>query len=352
MLVSEEKCARENVIPKINLTNDLEKMYPYPNYLAWGDYWSRIERARKYIPEQFHFYALALFANVVYIPSIVLDEAWRYHLRELNKLHGLNGTNLLSNALLLGEDVDLARRFVYANNMKGRLDLNKQPRSQRIGDLAETLLLCACSNDLPEIKSSLDTQIRQFVERRYWILLIDYSLSGYSLHSELEKLFDLLEIANPAAKVIVLVQIITSDALGTISEIASKRNAEIIESMYFDEKFKINSEYCALFNDLETLKGVRELCRWFADEILNKDEEYNETRDLSGDDLRFGFKASGMTLVTPNCPSNSIPLLWYYKPRVYEGPYPRVESRTTQVKSLDKLILETLKRKKGWKKPD
>jgi hypothetical protein len=336
-----DKIENEEIVQKINTISDLEKLDPYPNYLAQDDYWKRIERACRYIPHEYHFYALSLFANVIYIPSIILDEAWRQGLRELNRLYELTRENLLSKALVLGEDGDLVRRFCYANNLCGRLDLDKQPRTPRVGDLARDLLLSKCSISR-ELKDVLDKEILLFLKRNYWLLLVDNALSGISLRSEIEKILKLSEIANPDAKMILLVQVITSDALRAIEGIESKAQIEIIKAIYLDERFKINSEHCKLFKDRGTLKGVQDLCTWFADEILCKDEKYVPTKGISEDDLRYGFRASGLTLVTPNCPSNSVPLLWYYRPSVYEGPYPRVESRISQTKSLDRLFLKAL----------
>jgi len=340
--IEEKKIEEEEITQKINAINDLEKLDPYPHYLARDDYWERIERACQYIPSDYRYYALALFANVIYIPSIILDEAWRYGLRELNRLYGLNEENLLNEALLLEGDSGLIRRFCHSNNIKGRLDFDKQPRSSRIGDLAKDYLLSRC-NISKELKDRLDKEVSKFLERRFWILLVDNALSGTSLSSELNRILKLSEITNPEAEIIVLVQIMTSDASKKVEdEIKNKTRVKIIRAIYLDEKFKINSENCQLFKSKDTLKGVQKLCEWFANEILSKDKNYDSTRNLSGGDLRYGFKNSGLTLVTPNCPSNSVPLLWYYRPPYYEGPYPRVESRITQTRSLDQEIVDYL----------
>jgi len=349
MSISEKEIVQENLLQKINAISDLERLDPYPNYLAHGDYGTRIERACRFIPPKYHAFARALFANVIYVPSIILDEAWRYHLRQLRRLYKLDRNNILSNALLLGEDADLIRRFVYSNNIKGRLDLDRQPRSPRTGDLTKDILLLKLlqggfdsSQALQELASSLQEEMGRFVKRRYWILLVDNSLSGASLCSELEKIRTLTEVVNLDAEIIVLVQIITSDAMRAIDGIKGKHDSKIIGAICLDERFKINSDKCTLFNDPETLRGARDLCEWFAVEILSKDEDYSATRDLTKDNLRYGFKSSGLTLVTPNCPSNSVPPIWYHKPNVYEGPYPRVESRTSQVRSVDSLVARAL----------
>lgn len=342
-----KKIEQEEIIQKITMVDNLEKLSPYPNPLAQGDFWSRISRACEYVPEEYHFYAQALFANVVYIPSLVLDEAWRYCLREVCRLSKINKDNFLSQVVLFGEDSDLVRRFCYANNLWGRLDLDKQPRSPRVGDFVKDVLLSWLLHRDPilsELYEHLNKEITCFIKRRYWLLLVDNALSGISLKTELEKILNLAQLVNPDVEIYVMVQIITSDALKTVKETIrnSEKSIKIIEAIYLDESYKINSDNCKLFASQETLKGVRELCKWFADEILNKDERYNSAKRLSGDNLEFGFRASGLTLVTPNCPSNSIPLLWYYRRSVYEGPYPRVESRVSQVRSLDNEILESL----------
>jgi hypothetical protein len=343
----------ENIIHKIQAINYLEKIDPYPHYLASDSYWNRIDRALNYIPEKYHDYAISLFANVIYISSMMLDEAWRQCFKELKRYTGykLNEENLFSEALIIGEEHDLVKRFCYANNLFGRLDIDKIPRSGSVEGLIKDILLSLLLSNFIEEKDYRDLikeyqdLIRSYLKRPYWILLTDYVLSGTSLVSDAKRIIKISKICNPQTKIIILAQIITSEALDKINKEVPNQ-IKIIYAIYLNENFKINSDDCKLFIKKDTLKMVRELCEWFATNILIKDKRYDDSRKLSGDDLRYGFKASGLTLVTPNCPSNSVPLLWYYKKEGkegdYEGPYPRVESRITQKKGLSELFLRIL----------
>jgi hypothetical protein len=350
-----EEIEKEAIIPKINSIVELERVYPYRNVM--GNYWQRIESALKYIPEVYHFAALALFANVIYIPESILTQAWQYCMWELKERYGIHENNILNDSLLLTEEVDLLIEFLHSNNITGRLDIDKMPRSPRLGDIAAYLLLDDCLSKTQKdviADESLSPLINGFkhlrtaLKRNYWIIIVDKSLSGSSLHSELMKACKLREALSSNSKIIVIAQIITFDALKSTQKIKDEENIEIISAIYLDEKFKINSDQCELFNYKETHKQVKELCEWFDKNILSTDEIYGSNsvwREIGGDPeygLAYGFKGCGLTLVTPNCPSNSIPLLWYHKPGRYEGPYPRVESRTSQRRSFDKQLINLL----------
>ena len=96
---------------------------------------------------------------------------------------------------------------------------------------------------------------------------------------------------------------------------------------------KINNKDCILFESKKIHSEAINLCDWFAENILKLDPDFDIMRSKSGDNLNFGYKSCGLTLVdSKNCPTNSIPLLWYnnldtdIKPK-YKGPYPRVQSR-------------------------
>jgi hypothetical protein len=352
----------EMIIPKINSIVDLERIDPYP-YVS-DNYWTRIKKSLNYIEtltrstghQDYLFAALALFANVLYIPTSILIDVWRYHLWQLKKEYSLDKDNIMDKALLLAEDFHLVIDFLHYNNISGRLDTDKQPRTPRIGDIAAYILLYTCLSRMKVSENKNDSlnklvcklkDLKEILDRDYWILLVDNSLSGTSLKSELEKICKLRDLINQDANIIVLVQIITSDALKVIECLIKQSNINLIKGIYLDNKFKINSEECELFNKHETREKVQELCKWFDKEILSNDKIYGKDgqwKDFRSENgFAYGFHDSGLTLVTLNCPSNSIPLLWYNNPDVYVGPYPRVESRMSQQKSPDSYLLDVLK---------
>jgi len=340
----------EQVISKINNIIELEEVDPYPN--AQRNYWERISNALSYIPPDYQIYALCVFANVVYLGGKILDDTWKFLLRELSRRYGLNANNLLNEALILSEEPQIAIHFLRANKIRGRLDTDKMLEDPTPGAIASKLLLVAKNTELSEDLRSKISEELTLLKHQYWILLTDNSLSGVSLVSELEKIQGIIQTLKLEfqVKIIVLVQVMSSDALGYVKKWLQERDAhldvEIIYGLYLDERFKINSDECKLFKSPEILRGVRELCSWFDEEILSKDPIYgsqSKWREVSGGSLAYGFKNTGLTLVTvPNCPSNSLPLLWYSSEDRYVGPYPRVESRVSQKKSLNKDLVGEL----------
>ena len=92
---------------------------------------------------------------------------------------------------------------------------------------------------------------------------------------------------------------------------------------------------CTLVNARTTLDGIIRVSDWLADrEWFKSDERLLRTIEKSGDNMAYGFKGGGWTIVTPNCPTNSLPLLWYESAGNYEGPFPRIMSRTSQARGV------------------
>jgi hypothetical protein len=107
---------------------------------------------------------------------------------------------------------------------------------------------------------------------------------------------------------------------------------DIRPALFFDERFKVNSDKCRLIADPAVRAEVVELCQWLAAEVLSHASHLNRMRQNSGDDLTFGFRAGGWTFVNyRNCPSDSLPLLWHEsrtgQANPYIGPFVRTHSR-------------------------
>jgi hypothetical protein len=332
-----ERIENEEVIPRINSVVDLEGLSPYPR-TGGVDYWARVEKALRLIPPDKRFPALCAFSSVIYLGERLLDEAWKHLLRELERRFELDAENILEKAFVLAEDSANHRRFLHCNAIRGRLDVDRHPRSNTLGDVAKDLLLGEFAEEL-----------RGFANRDYWVILCDNALSGESLKSEIEKTRIVTDYIGVQPQIIVLVQVFTDEANRCVSG-ELRKGVEILHSIRLDDRFRVNSENCRLFKDADTLAGVRELCEWFYGEKLQKDPDYDQTIQVGGENLRaygpYGFRNTGLTLVTPNCPSNSLPILWYSEQGAYEAPYPRVESRISQAKSRDKYYLELLRRRK------
>lgn len=339
-----EAIDHEEIIPKINSIEDLESLSPYPN--TDESYWSRLKRAVERTPNQYQFAALRIFASVVYLGERTLDDAWRFLFRELSTKFPLNRDNILEQAFVLAEDPANLKKFVHCNQIKGRLDADKHPRLSGIGDVIREIYLEKMQEKggVHSPKGIVGISDR-FLKREKWILLYDNALSGKSLVSELTKTRDLCSCLNIERKIIVLTQIITTDAMDRVRKaFGGDFDDSIFYAIHLDNRFKVNSDSWTLFGPQGTPAEVRELCESFFDDHLRNNPEYANTMAESDGKMAFGFMDSGLTIVTPNCPTNSIPLLWYQDPQnKYNGPYPRVESRLTQEKGRDSYYLNCLK---------
>jgi hypothetical protein len=325
---------KEEIVSKINSIVDLEKFSPYPQSSI--DYWTRVRTALNFIPEEHQFAALCAFSGVIYLGERLLDEAWKHLLGELDRRHGLNATNLLNEAFLVAEDPANIKRFLHCGAIEGRLDIDKHPRPCTVGDVIREL----CLED-PTSTASLTP----FLQRNTWIILFDNVLSGVSLRSEIKRAKGLADILKLSPRIVALIHVLTDEATRFIGTL--KDEVELVPSIHLDDRFSINNESCELFKERQSLDSVRKLCRWFYDSVLRNDPAYKQTIEVSGGDMTYGFRNTGLTLVTPNCPSNSLPILWYNKRGTYEGPYRRIESRTSQATSSDSNYLELLRKKRG-----
>jgi hypothetical protein len=348
----------EDIVSKLHLIEHIERSSPYPQS-GGRPYFERVKDSLKNIPLEHQKYALALFANAIYLPDPLLRDTWEYLLNEAARFIGADTMNdVITGSMFFELDVSgELYKFINKNKIRGRLDRDLFPRTQNVEQLLEKMLLLASSDDDEIIKGPKE-EISVILAKKYWVLLIDNSLSGTSLCSELERLARLAEILDTKAsveKVLLLVQVLTEDAKKKIEEAirSVSVNVELIYSLYFEDGFKVGPDKissCKLFASSDTVEGVIRLCQWFGQqEFFTTDERYATTKRISADDLAFGFKGGGWTIVTPNCPTNSIPLLWYSNPAHYKGPFVRVDSRVSQTKGQGQERLDLLiKRKESF----
>jgi hypothetical protein len=338
----------EELVPRLEVVHNLERISHYPRALSGMRYFERIQSAMHSIPSEFHLYALALFANVIYLPRPLLRDSLRYLLREAARRLEVQPEDVTNNSLVLELDVsDLSYAFIQANHIQGRLDKSKFPGFGTVGSFIQALLGLLDQNSPTTLEQR--ASILNAIKKKYWILLVDFALSGTSLSSEIRKIlsiFSKLRPHLPVPHLVVLTQVLTVDAEKVVEQVLGDYEETFthVRAIYLGEDLKINSPRCRLFCVPETLLGIQNLCEWFAQNtFFAKDPDLERTKERSGDDMRFGFKAGGWPLVTPNCPSNSVPLLWYVSPtNDYIGPFPRVSSRIDQSKSRDSENLKIL----------
>ena len=270
---------------------------------------------------------------------------------------GIKREHLGNTCLILEQDpTGIINTFLRTNHIEGRLDKNKFQRTQQVKTFVTTSIINDIypnlSNEIgKKYKDPLDKlqieNVHPFLDREYWIVLIDNALSGTSLYSDVNLLIQLSEQTNKKPKkIILLIRTLTTQAKNIIDEkfkdIIAAGTLVYRYGLLLDNRFVVrdgNNE-CILFKEQQTFEGVLELCNWLSCQTFFKDDpRIKDHSKNSGDNSRvtgfdptgsltFGFKGCGLTYVTSeNCPSDSLPLLWFDKPGEYTAPFPRVLSR-------------------------
>lgn len=327
----------EEIVAKVQHVQDCETFSPFePLGNAGATFYERIEHAQRALslldPSPRHQRgALALFANVIYLGRPILNDAWRFLYRRLSDYITLPPDEILRASAMFELDNQLLGEFVAANNIRERLDTDVFPRIHSVRELVMSLESLLASPD----KSLLETLHQVFI-RRYWILLTDLSLSGTSVTSCLERLHQLATLGRDVCPLpVLLCQVQTIDSQRTVRGSENLRRVPVIRALYLDERYKVGHSECVLFSDAvhEEVKGC---CQMFHERVVKKDPDFAATLSLSDNDMTYGFKQGGWTVVTShNAPENGPPLIWYPEGRSrdlfsYIGPLPRRRSRIKQ----------------------
>lgn len=329
----------EHIVSGIHVIELLESIsnYDYNN----KNYFDRVKKSLGFIPDEYREAALALFSNVFYIPKQILDQSYSYFWGEFlsaNKLNSQNGDAIKKCIFFEVDPSGMISDFAHENKIEQRLHPDFFVRISNVDSILSALQdLFSCLNEV--VESSYD-KIEKLSQKSHWIILTDKALSGQSLIKDLERYIFLRDIIKKwkitAPKITIFAQIITSDAVHHLEEqFETYKDIEIKYAICFDESMKINSPNCKLFEKEETKTKIDNLCEWFVTNILNNDQRFDRMREKSGDNLKFGYRKCGLTLVDyDNCPTNSIPLLWYDNSEYfdssleeYKGPFPRIHSR-------------------------
>lgn len=339
----------EDIITKVQYVQDMELHSQYRAFKGNGiheSYYQKIKKTLDNIPEEFKKAALALFANVIYLPQDLLESAWIFICNELYKSYEMKKETIPEQCWIAEFDTQgLSTEFIHLNGIEGRLDW---PRITSPSALIDKLAQLVNDSE----NTSIISDIKNILSKRFWLLLVDNALSGTSLLSEIKKLVTIMKLLSdkfPVPRLVVCCQIITSIAIQKLKDTFGEKFEyfDIQYALKFDSKVSIASEGCTLFSNLEILEKVRCFCNWLAEKFISKDEKYKETQKLSENNLAFGFKQCGWTIVTyKNCPSDSVPPIWYKSPMTkdpelfekhyYCGPFPRDISRIIQKTSFDK----------------
>lgn len=356
----------EDIVAKIQYLQELTSKNPYVGWQGRAPrYIKRVETAINSLPSEHQEAALALFASVMYLPRVLLDEAWREIVFRLTVgANWLPENGFRDSFFLAVDNAGLITSFSHIAGLSGREDHDVNPGYGTVSELIDNMVayVKAGAED-----SSIIENLVLVKHKKWWILLTDNAISGGSAKSDVKKLNDLKRILfdeqqnDPSIvpQTILCAQIITQQAIKEITEILPSTD-NISYGLMFDDRFRINSIGCALYREESTLLGVRNLCEWFGNFFFveNCDDRFRERlkthiqKGGSGS-YAYGWRNSGYTIVTEeNCLSNSVPPLYYTPSNQklisqreyldYKPPFPRLESRETHKTSDDRQKIEFL----------
>jgi hypothetical protein len=362
-IIEDEFLDKEDIIAKIQYLERVTHRHPYK---PWEDkttsFSTRVTAAINKLPEEYRKAGLALFANIIYLPEPILDEAWREVIFSLEKLYNNKSTLQFSDNLYFSVDnPGLITEFSHLARIECREDHDVNPDFSTISDLIESLYNIL---NVKETSTNI-ADIYTLMKKKNWVILSDNSISGGSLLSDLKKLLKIRDILFPSGlvpsfvhddigftipEIYVAIQITTEQALASLKDIIPIDN--VVYGLKFNDDVRIISDKCKLFYSEDTLKEVRKLCEWFGNQCFRnqystKYKKRIEVHVKKGgkDNYSYGWLDCGYTIVTQeNAISNSIPLIYFDSDTLpkensmngYVSPFQRVESRITHTTSDDK----------------
>lgn len=304
----------QNLISKLSL---LELLQKYERYMCLDSshstkYFKRIETALQFIPDEYQKVALTLFANVFYVGESILSDALVYLYKEIVALHDDDDNHVVKSMHIFEVDPSgLIESFFRVNKIVGRLDSDTFSRCKSVGEFMTNLhnyMSCAKLQN----NTALISNIQGLLKKDIWILLTDFSFSGTSLSSEINKLVKLRAICfnrNKRPKIIVCVQIISTKSLEEI-EMKFGNEIQVLYAQIYNDRLRIVPErvwesegkklqQSLLFEqDKEVYLKAIELCEWFGAEYIDRDPDHARTlQQGQGSTLAFGYKDCGFTVI-------------------------------------------------------
>lgn len=319
-------------------------------YRGSDGYFRRVEKAVEQLPQKHQDAALAMFSKVFYAPRGMVEATngffWQQIGSRAEESSGYRPSSLDDVHIFEVDPSGLMNEFVLANGLSRRLNHSVHSRLTNVGEVLEALQTLTGDPHSEQFAAAHDS-LRTVANKGVWIILSDKVLSGQSLIKDIERICALRraiagEDAIPPA-IYVCAQFVSSVAEESFSqflETSHELDVILLSAVRLTDEMRVNSDRCSLFGSANTLLAVRELCQWFDHQIVSKDSSFNAVREQSGGSLQFGYRECGLLFVDyRNCPTNSIPLLWYSTDdvdaafgsdaptRAYHGPFPRVHSR-------------------------
>lgn len=364
-IIEDDFIDEEDIVAKNQYLENITIRFPY---IPWGNqinlFSSRVAYAIQRLPEEHRKAALVLFANIVYLPKPILDEAWREVAFSLERIFkGKSSLNFSDTLYVSVDNPGLVTIFSHIANLRGREDHDINPGFNTISELIDRLYYWVSNKKRDDDISD----ILVFTKKKNWVILTDNAISGGSINSDIKKLIRIRAILFPpgltsgflAPEIFAAVQLITEQAVASINDGIPFES--VAYGIKFDDGFRINSDKCRLFNREETLRAVRSLCEWFGNKyfINQTGLEFRKRLEVHIDkggreDYAYGWRDCGYTIVTQeNALSNSVPVICYSplpqnnssndeQQYSYTSPFPRIESRISHKTSKDKDKLSEL----------
>lgn len=334
----------ENIVAKTRLLSKLDAIDRYRN--SRESFIKRVSRSlgqlasHPDVSDRWVESALCAFAATTYLPNELLRSSIRYLYMRVCKHILDEGDPNVAFHVFSNDPGALAEDFFRINEIQGRLDQDKFVRIDGVEQLGRALI----DAGMPEspLHDQAIQRLGMLTERKVWVVLVDQTLSGHSLLSDLERIAwfnDQVRVhLGRSAKIVVCAQIATKTALlavrrsQALNALLRDGSLAIEYAIGLGHEYNLSDRRCNLISDGTIRKDLLELCSWFAEEFIADDEDLARMRRKSGDHLPFGYRSAGLLLARQdNCPTDSIPILWYVgKGRGnfdYTGPFPRVHSR-------------------------
>lgn len=343
--LSESPIDVDRVVAGLHNVELLEGMSNYPQRRP--PYFPHVAAAIDQLPREHWDAALAVFGAVIYVPKVFMDEAMRYlwwALRTTAERRGTQVSPAATDLHLLEVDSDsLVPDFARVNALSARLNAAVHSKLNEVQKLRAAVAGLR-SRSAAERDFSRG-QLRLIGQKKAWLVLTDKALSGQSLVGDLQRIAFTRELVAECVgsrpQLYVGAQIMTSSAETAVAAWARESNVEdltVLSAIRLDERARVGSPECALFDSRRTHDAVLALCDWFDAEVVARDASLNRFREHSDGSLALGYKQTGLTLAdAKNTPTNSLPLLWFdstdpdaiyeREPYPYVGPFPRTHSR-------------------------
>lgn len=348
-----ELLQKENIVSKLEYLTLLEKMRPYertPNETLEV----RLAKMLKSLPKEYHTAAIASVASTIYITEEMRIEAWeslfyqfKYDFRHnehidvnLNDVHffELDRDNLYDEFFRAAN----VRHIVPNPSIYGRLDDTSPFISVDI--LIDYLMRL----DSDTITDKEIFELQELCRKKVWVLLVDISLSGDSVCSEIKKLNSIINKIFKLEDVDfnVFVQVLTAEGqrrIGSIQRKLGYGGFSLYSAINIPYSFAFNYEHnedmaFSIYRNQMLSDKIEGLCNYFANYILKRDrcpltkainKQYSENDKIKI--AKYGYGGLGWNVVTQrNAPNNSLPFLWCSSDN-YTPPFPRAESHGVPV---------------------